>query len=132
MCHSYTFGQQRKRKLYSIRYKMVISCFANIPINSPCGIIQFDSRKATEMTSRASPAPSRLAENSEESLSCSLPGNLSKDIFRFLLREDGLLIRGAQGRGSCSSLRNPGSYSHPRVNPWDYMDGSKEPSFPKE
>lgn len=38
------------------------------------------------MNSRASPAAWRLAENLEESLSCSPPENLRKDIFPFLLR----------------------------------------------
>lgn len=36
MRHSYTFRQQRRRKLYSIGYKAVISQFADIPANPPC------------------------------------------------------------------------------------------------
>ena len=33
MCQGYTFCQQSQRKLYSVSYKTVISCFANIPIH---------------------------------------------------------------------------------------------------
>lgn len=56
MCHSYTFCRQSKRKLYSVSYKMVISCFANIPISPPLWCYSVHSRKAKQKWTKSSVA----------------------------------------------------------------------------
>ena len=124
MCQCYTFCQQRKRKLYSVGYKMVISCFANIPINPSLWcystVEKQNRREASSFPSCRDPSTANI------------PKNPNEEIFLFLLLEDRLL-EARQGGG------NGGSERTTEPTPaWGWLPlgcipwAPKIPSFPNE
>lgn len=103
MCQGYTFCQQSQRKLYSVSYKTVISCFANIPIHPS---LWCDSTVEKQNRHNLKTQPSSFPSCRESwgiSAATCPPENLNKEILPFLWRED--LLEARPGGGKSNSER---------------------------
>lgn len=129
MCQRYTFCQQSQRKLYSISYKTIISCCANIP-RKP-SLWWYSIRQ--KISKRGSPAPFHLTQNQEEALSHS-PLRISRRNPPVSPRGDPRRrVRGSRGLGggNHSGYSHPGS-QHPGIPSSGLHRAPKMPSFPNK
>lgn len=126
VCQRYTFCQQSQRKLYSISYKTIISCCANIP-RKP-SLWWYSIRQ--KISKRGSPAPFHLTQNQEEALSRRISPRNPPVSPRGNPRRR---ARGSRGRGGGTTAVTaaPGS-QHPGIPSSGLHRAPKMPSFPNK
>lgn len=130
MCHSYTFCQQNKKKLYSISYKTVISCLANISINPSLWCYStVEKQNRNELKSQPSSFTSRRESQGIAVFTCeSQRGKAS----HFSLERIVYLGNTGEQVAAPLFLRDDRSYSSPGEIPPSCKVNSKDAGFPKE
>lgn len=124
VCQRYTFCQQSQRKLYSISYKTIISCCANIP-RKP-SLWWYSIRQ--KISKRGSPAPFHLTQNQEEALSRRISPRNPPVSPRGDPRRRARGSRGGGAQSGYSRPRIPAS-RHPFLRA---ASSSKDAQFPKQ
>lgn len=129
MCQGYTFCQQSQRKLYSVSYKTVISCFANIPIHPSLWCDStVEKQNRHNLKTQPSSSPSCREPWGISAATCP-PENLNKEILPFLWQD---LLEARQGGGKSNSRADHRTSSSPGgCLPLGCIASSQDAQFPK-